>query len=64
MKVKWWILISVLLLSVLNGRAGTIHGFVREKDSHEPIIMANVWIRDTQIGVATNLKGYYVLSSL
>ncbi|HEX9933988.1 MAG TPA: TonB-dependent receptor [bacterium] len=44
--------------------AGTVHGFVREKTGREPVVMANVWIRDTAIGTTTNLKGYYVLSSL
>ncbi|MBN2411470.1 TonB-dependent receptor [candidate division KSB1 bacterium] len=44
--------------------SGTIHGFLREKDSKEPIIMGNVWIKDTNIGTTTNMKGYYVLSSL
>lgn len=44
--------------------AGTIHGFVREKDSKEPIIMGNVWIKGTTIGTTTNMKGYYVLPSL
>ncbi|HEX9974661.1 MAG TPA: carboxypeptidase-like regulatory domain-containing protein, partial [bacterium] len=44
--------------------AGTIHGFVREKKTKEPIIMANVWIKGTNTGTTTNMKGYYVLSSL
>ncbi len=57
---------TILLLTLISGslEAGTIHGFVREKDSHEPIIMANVWLKDTQIGIATNMKGYYVLPNL
>lgn len=44
--------------------SGTIHGFVREKDNKEPIIMGNVWIEGTTIGTTTNMKGYYVLSKL
>ncbi|HDQ45500.1 MAG TPA: TonB-dependent receptor [bacterium] len=59
-------LMRIILILLISGslHAGTIHGFVREKTTREPVIMANVWIRDTQIGVATNLKGYYVLSAL
>ena len=55
-------LLSVLSFSPLM--AATLHGFVREKDSREPVILANVWIKGTQTGTTTNLKGYYVLSGL
>ena len=60
------VLFTILLLITHTGLifAGTIHGFLREKDSKEPIIMGNVWIKDTNIGTTTNMKGYYVLSSL
>lgn len=54
----------LLLLICQNVMAATIHGFVKEKDNHEPIIMGNVWIKDSAIGTATNMKGYYVLSAL
>ena len=65
MKQKICILICFLLLfSSAMSFAGTIHGFVREKDTKEPIIMANVWIKGTNLGTTTNMKGYYVLSSL
>jgi len=45
-------------------QAGTVHGFIREKGSREPVVMGNVWIKNTAIGTTTNLKGYYVLSSI
>ncbi len=65
MKLKICILICfLLLLNSAISLAGTIHGFVREKDTKEPIIMANVWIKGTNLGTTTNMKGYYVLSSL
>lgn len=54
----------LILAGTAQVQAGIIHGFVREKDSREPVIMANVWIQGTRIGVATNHKGYYVLSDL
>jgi len=64
MKLKMFFLVYGLFIvsSVIFG--GTIHGFVREKGSREPIILGNVWIKDTHIGTATNMKGYYVLPSL
>jgi len=53
-----------LLVFSFSSEAATVHGFVREKSSREPIIMANVWILGTHIGAATNMRGYYVLSGL
>jgi outer membrane receptor for ferrienterochelin and colicin len=64
--MKRWITLLLLLLVTYsgNGIAGTIHGFVREKATREPILMGNVWIKGTTIGTTTNIKGYYVLPSL
>ncbi|MFC1569134.1 carboxypeptidase-like regulatory domain-containing protein [bacterium] len=63
--LKRQIIFILLLLGCFgNLRAGTVHGFVREKENREPIIMGNVWIKGTHIGTTTNLKGYYVLSDL
>ncbi|MBN2103284.1 TonB-dependent receptor [bacterium] len=58
--------LSILLFIGIENHlnAGTIHGFVREKENREPVIMGNVWIRDTHIGTTTNMKGYYVLPDL
>jgi hypothetical protein len=56
------LLVSAFGMTPLPG--GTIHGFVREKASLEPVLMANVWIPGTTFGTTTNLKGYYVLPSL
>ncbi len=55
-----------LLQAGFAGRsmAANLHGFVREKSSREPLIMANVWLQDSKIGVITNMKGYYVLPKL
>jgi hypothetical protein len=61
-KIPILFLLSLLQAGLLSG--ATIHGFVREKDSLEPIISGNVWIRGTSIGTATNMKGHYVLASL
>jgi len=59
-------IIPGLLICTLTGflQAGTIHGFVREKETREPVVMGNVWIKDSYVGTTTNMKGYYVLPSL
>lgn len=59
-----WIVLFLILLHSSSVIAGTIHGFVREKQNREPVIMGNVWIDGTTIGTTTNVKGYYVLPSL
>ena len=65
MKLRFLVGFILLLLSIPTlVISGTIHGFVREKESKEPIIMGNVWIKDTTIGTTTNMKGFYVLSRL
>lgn len=53
-----------LLPFALRLQAATLYGFVREKSSKEPVLMANVWLKGTKIGAITNMKGYYVLSGL
>lgn len=54
----------ITLVSTVDIIAATVHGFVREKDSREPVVMGNVWIQNSTTGTTTNLKGYYVLPSL
>ncbi|MFZ0392007.1 MAG: TonB-dependent receptor, partial [Calditrichia bacterium] len=54
----------VFMLPFTDLFAGTVHGFVRDKESLEPIIMGNIWIEGSPVGTTTNMKGYYVLSSL
>jgi len=61
---KFCMLLLLWLIGVPLAQATTIHGFVREKASKEPIIMGNVWIKGTTIGTTTNDKGYYVISGL
>lgn len=65
-KLKLFQIAAVLFLTTLlnQGTAATLHGFVREKSSKEPIIMANVWLQDSKIGAITNMKGYYVLPKI
>jgi hypothetical protein len=61
---KGLIFLGLWTLSWQSSQAGTVHGFVREKENREPVIMGNVWIKNSHIGTTTNLKGYYVLPDL
>ncbi len=42
----------------------SISGFVRDADTGETLLLANVRIKDTLIGAATNTSGYYALTGL
>jgi hypothetical protein len=46
------------------GRAIDINGFIRDKESGEPLPYANVYLKDTQLGAATNVHGYYVITGI
>lgn len=51
----------ILLVAMTFSHAETISGFVREDDTGEPLSYANVFIKDTYLGSATNQDGYYVI---
>ncbi|MCG3164315.1 MAG: hypothetical protein POELPBGB_00069 [Bacteroidia bacterium] len=56
--------VKVLLLLLLSGsevfaQTGTIRGFVYEKNSGEPVIFTNVFLKGTTIGSATDVNGFY-----
>ena len=43
----------------LNSSTGNIRGFIYEKESGEPIIFCNVFLKGTNIGAATDINGMY-----
>ncbi len=44
--------------------AQTISGFIREDATGEPLSFANVFLKDTYIGSASNQDGYYVITQV
>lgn len=56
----------LLLLSPPRAEAqdASISGFVRDADTGETLLLANVRVKDTLIGTATNNSGYYALTGL
>jgi len=56
------LILSALLKFQLN--ATTIFGFVKDKESGEPLYLVNIWIKGTSIGTTSNEKGYYVLTDI
>lgn len=66
MKFYKFILIGILIISwhtlSIAGNTGKIAGVVKDKQTSEPLIGANVMIKGTNLGAATDEKGnYYIL---
>ncbi len=56
-----WLLLCLSLAASVQAR---VHGYVRDKDSGEALIGANVVVENSRYGAATNLDGYFVIASL
>ena len=54
-----WMVIALLCVSGIA--QARIHGYVRDAESGEGLIGANVQLLGTRIGAATNLDGYFVI---
>lgn len=60
--MKTTIILFFLLPAFLFAKVeSTIHGFVRDFDNGESLPWVNVVIKDTNLGAASNDKGYYVI---
>ena len=42
----------------------TISGFLRNDATGEPLAYANVFIKSTNLGAASNVEGYYVITNV
>jgi hypothetical protein len=55
----------ILLLSIAGAsiaQTGTIRGSIYEKESGEPVIFTNVYLKGTTMGAASDVNGLYVIS--
>ncbi|MCD4651435.1 MAG: TonB-dependent receptor, partial [Candidatus Cloacimonetes bacterium] len=57
-------ILLLLCLSVAGLQAATVHGYVFEKSSREPMLYAAVMIKGTNLGQYTNKKGYFVINEV
>mgnify|MGYP001272323063 CR=1 FL=1 len=57
-------LLSVLLTTTVFAQTGNIRGFVYEKESGEPVMFCNVFLKGTTIGAATDINGMYNISKV
>ena len=57
------VLLGVVFYTILSyGQYGTIKGFVYDKDNGEPCIFASVYLKDTRLGAATDINGYFSIN--
>jgi hypothetical protein len=57
-------ILSITQQSVINAQNATIKGFVYEKESGEPVIFTNVYLKKTSIGATTDVNGYFVINQI
>lgn len=62
------ILITLFLIpgftQLAQAQNATIRGFVFEKESGEPVIFTNVYLKGTTHGAATDVNGYFAISQI
>lgn len=47
-----------------QGNSGRINGVLRDADTGEPVLYANVSLQNTGIGAATDNSGYYIITNI
>ena len=64
MQLKGIFILMLMFLytgSLFAGTTGKITGRVVDKQNGEPLIGVNILVKDTQLGAATDLDGYYTI---
>lgn len=56
--------LTFLLLSFAYGQMARVSGIVTDAETGETLVGANVFIKETGQGMATDLNGYYILNNL
>ena len=62
--MKRYFIIACILLSTLYANSGIISGFISDSSSGEALIGANVFLKETGQGMATDLNGYYIIQNI
>ncbi|MFO7526942.1 MAG: TonB-dependent receptor [Ignavibacteriaceae bacterium] len=64
-KMLLFFLLTLLICSTpVLSQVGKINGYVRDTETNEALIGANILVEGTNIGAATNIDGYYVILNL
>ncbi len=54
----------ILISSAAFAQVGTIRGFVYQKETGEPVLFTNVYLKGTTIGNATDVNGYFSITKI
>ena len=58
------LIFSFIIISVLKAQTSIISGFISDSSSGEALIGANVFLRETGQGMATDINGYYIIQDI
>ena len=58
------LIFSFIIISILKAQTSIISGFVSDSSSGEALIGANVFLRETGQGMATDVNGYYIIQDI
>lgn len=58
------LMIGALPLSAQDDTTASINGYVRDSQSGETLILANIALKDTRRGATTNTSGYYTITNI
>jgi outer membrane receptor for ferrienterochelin and colicin len=61
---KVLIIIFIISTQLFAGTTGKLAGIVKDADSGEPLVGANILIEGTNLGAATNVRGEYVILNI
>ncbi len=54
----------LLFANMLQAQTATVRGFVYDKDSGEPAMFTNVYLKGTTIGASTDVNGYFSITRI
>jgi TonB-dependent receptor len=60
----FFFLFSLLLTSFVLAQTGSIRGITYDKDSKEPLTGANIIVKGTSLGAATDIDGKYIIRNV
>ena len=58
------LIFSFIIISIIKAQTSIISGFVSDSSSGESLIGANVFLRETGQGMATDVNGYYIIQDI
>ena len=58
------LIFSFIIISIIKAQTSIISGFVSDSSSGEALIGANVFLRETGQGMATDINGYYIIQDI